>query len=97
MRSPGFQNVFFKFQLVPLQNGEMVKDAEMLPLIAYHHLNGRALGTRESKAALIALGSVVNEVQESADLIGGMFSEILLHECLEGAPSGSVVGLRISV
>ena len=78
------------FALKNAENGEMIKDADMLPLIAYHHLNGRALGTRESKAALIALGSVVNEVQDSADLIGGMFSDILLHECLEGAPDGSV-------
>mmetsp|Transcript_38287 Transcript_38287/g.94987 ORF Transcript_38287/g.94987 Transcript_38287/m.94987 type:complete len:968 (-) Transcript_38287:275-3178(-) len=67
-----------------------VKEADMLPLIAYHHLNGRALGTKESRAALIALGSVVNEIQESADFVGGMFSQILLHECLEGAPDGSI-------
>jgi len=78
------------FALNSADNGTMIKDADMLPLIAFHHLNGRAMASRESKAALVALGSVVNEVQESADLVSGMFSEILLHECLEGAPDGTV-------
>ena len=73
------------------ENGERIKDAEMLPLIAYHHLNGRAMATRESKAALIALGTVVNCVEDSADIIKGMFSDLLLHECLERAPTEGTV------
>ena len=40
-------------------NGWTVRQAGLLPVVAYHHLRGRDKKTRESKEALVSLGAAV--------------------------------------
>ena len=56
-------------------NGWTVREAGLLPVVAYHHLRGRDKKTRESKEALVSLGAAVEAFQslrapEGLELIG---------------------------
>ncbi len=62
-------------------NGWTVREAGLLPVVAYHHLRGREKKTRESKEALVSLGAAVDDDEESQDLVSSLFGETVLREC----------------
>ena len=73
-------------------NGWTVREAGLLPVVAYHHLRGRDKKTRESKEALVSLGAAVDDDEESQDLVSSLFGETVLRECLKvGAAKGTYV------
>ena len=71
-------------------NGWTVREAGLIPVLAYHHLYGRERKTREGKEALVSLGAAVDDDEESHGVVSSLCGETVLRECLKvGAAKGT--------
>ena len=64
-------------------NGFAVREAGLLPVVAFHHLRGRGdKKNRQAKEALVTLGVAVDQDETSREIVASFCGEIILRECL---------------